>query len=334
MNRARALIAAVVFAAYASAQEVATFRVDVSLVTLPVQVSTLDGSAARPLERDDFVLTDNGEPRVIESVWFEKDLPLTLGLVVDVSDSQADWVAAHRSTVAGFLRRLLRKDDRAFLLTVGSDVRLVTEATASLPELLKGLEAIEKNGEQAGALFGEQCPKRVLGAARPGVEPIVIAACGGTALWNAVWAAARLRMQTVSGRKALLILSDGIDTGSSHPLPQAAAELQRAETVAYAIQYPRKSRRSSVGLQRLAEETGGLRFPPPEESYEPVFARIEEDLRNQYVLGFRPPATGGFHRIELSTRDDSVRVRTRSGYFVSEPAAAALPARGSPAPPR
>lgn len=307
------------------------FRVDVNLVTLPVQVSTLDGSSARQLERDDFVLIDNGETRPIESVWFEKDLPLTLGLIVDVSDSQADWVAAQRVTVAGFLRRLLRKGDRAFLLTVGSEVRLVTEATASLAVLLEGLETIARQGEQAGSPFGEQCPKRVLGQARPGVEPIVIAACGGTALWNAVWAAAALKMRTVSGRKALLILSDGIDTGSSHSLPQAAAELQRAETVAYAIQYPRQSRRSSVGLQRLAEETGGLRFLPPAGSYEPVFARIEEDLRNQYVLGFRPPSAGGFHRIELSTRDEQVRVRTRSGYFVSVPATAAP---GTPSPPR
>lgn len=338
MIRASVLAAAAALALAAAAwaqqprQEEAVFRVDVNLVTLPVQVSTLDGSAARQLERDDFILLDNGEPRAIESVWFEKDLPLTLGLLVDVSDSQADWVAAHRATVEGFLRRLLRKDDRAFLLTVGSDVRLVTEPTASLPELLAGLQSIEKSGEQAGALFGEQCPKRVLGQSRPNSERIVIAACGGTALWNAVWAASRLKMRAASGRKALLILSDGIDTGSSHSLPHAAAELQRAETVAYAIQYPRKARRSSVGLQRLAEETGGLRFLPPEDSYEPVFARIEEDLRNQYVLGFSPPAESGFHRIELATRDAGVRVRTRSGYFVSAPATAAAP--GSPAPPR
>jgi hypothetical protein len=170
--------------------------------------------------------------------------------------------------VSEFLRRLLRKDDRAFLATVGADVRLVTELTGSLPELLAGLREAEK-GETAGTPLGEQCTKVTMR-----LQPIVVSQCGGTALWNAVWAAAKLKMQALSGRKALLILSDGIDTGSSHPLPQAVAELHRAETVVYSIQYPRKSRRSSVGLQRLAEETGGLRFLPPEGSYEPVFVRI------------------------------------------------------------
>jgi hypothetical protein len=87
--------------------------------------------------------------------------------------------------------------------------------------------------------------------------------------------------------------------------------------VAYSIQYPRKSRRSSVGLQRLAEETGGLRFLPPEGSYEQVFARIEEDLRNQYVLGFRPSEGAGYHRLEVRARRADVRVRSRSGYLAA-----------------
>ena len=295
---------------FAAQQEDAVFRVDVSLVTVPVQVSTLDGAAAaRDLTRDDFELFDNGEARAIDSVWHETDLPLTLGLVIDVSGSQAEWVAAHGAILADFLRRLMRKDDRAFLVTVGADVKLVSELTGSLPALLTGLREAEA-GEQAGIPLGEQCPKVTMR-----FQSMVIPRCGGTVLWNAVWAAAKLKMQAVSGRKALLILSDGIDTGSNHSLPEAVAELHKAETVAYSIQYPRQSRRSALGLQRLAEETGGLRFLPPEGSYEPVFARIEEDLRNQYVLGFRPGGDGGHHRLEVRTRREDVRMRARSGYF-------------------
>ena len=90
----------------AAQQEDAVFRVDVNLVTVPVQVSTLDGAAAaRDLTREDFELFDNGEPRAIDNVWHETDLPLTLGLVIDVSGSQAEWVAAHGAILADFLRR-------------------------------------------------------------------------------------------------------------------------------------------------------------------------------------------------------------------------------------
>ena len=292
-----------------AAQE-AVFRVEVNLVTVPVQVSTLDGAAAGELTAADFELLDNGQPRAIESVWHETDLPLTLGLVLDVSGSQTEWVATHRATLSEFLRRLLRKDDRAFLVTVSAEVRLLTDVTGSLAGLLEGLRRAE-SGEPAGSLLGEQCAKVKM-------QAIVIPQCGGTALWNGVWAAAKLKMQTVSGRKALLILSDGIDTGSNRTLAQVVAELQRAETVTYSIQYPRKPGRSAVGLQRLAEETGGLRFPPPEGSYEAVFSRIEVDLRHQYVLGFHPPPDAGFHRIEVKPRRrQDVRLRTRSGYFVS-----------------
>ncbi|MBM3797071.1 MAG: VWA domain-containing protein [Acidobacteria bacterium] len=292
------------------AQDDAVFRVESSIVTVPVQISTLDGAAAPALARENFTLLDDGAPAVIEAFWRESDLPLTLGLVMDVSGSQADWLAAHRATLPAFLARLLRPKDRAFLVSVGVDPRLVTPLTGSRQTLEAGLvrRAAEPN---AGAVLGEPCRKTAF-------RDLVMSQYGGTALWNAVRAASHHAMPAEAERRALLILSDGIDTGSTHTLPQTAAELHRAVVMAYAIQYPRKPRRSSVGLQRLAEETGGLRFLPPEGSYEPLFARLEDDLRSQYVLGFRPAAgvAPGFHRLEVRvTRDgsDLLRVRARAG---------------------
>ncbi|MCC6537171.1 MAG: VWA domain-containing protein [Bryobacterales bacterium] len=305
----------VTWAAFGSpllAQDDAVFRVESSLVTVPVQVSALDGSAVPALGREDFTLLDEGVPTPLAALWRETDLPLTLGLVMDTSGSQTERLAAHRATLSAFLARLLRPRDRAFLVSVGMDPRLVTPLTASREMLEAGLARLAAD-PHAGTVLGEPCRKTAF-------RDLVMSQCGGTALWNAVWAAARHAMPAEAGRRALLILSDGIDTGSTHTLPQTSAELHRTGVVAYAIQYPRPSRRSSVGLQRLAEETGGLRFLPPEGSYEPLFARLEDDLRSQYVLGFRPAADAapaGFRRLEVRVTGEGhglLRVRARAGY--------------------
>ncbi|MFN7924192.1 MAG: VWA domain-containing protein [Bryobacteraceae bacterium] len=315
------LLAAAVAALACLAQEDAVFRVDVGLVTVPVQVTAPDGSLVRDLKPEDFQLFDAGERQEIRNLWLETELPLTIGIVLDVSDSQGASISAHERTLVDFVSRVLRLGDRAFVVSVGSEVRMLADLTSSREDLIRGLRDAER--PDAGTIFGEQCLKRAFAPVPPDPKPLVVSMCGGTALWNGIWSAVRLRLLPATGRKALLILSDGVDTGSSHPLKHAITELHRAQGVVYAIQYPRGPRaRASFGLQRLAEESGGLRFPAPEagsdaaESYAKIFARIEEDLRNQYVIGFRPSSErAGFHPIEVTTGRENLRVRARLGYI-------------------
>jgi len=170
-----------------------------------------------------------------------------------------------------------------------------------------------------GTQFGESC-----------LQAVPLMGCGGTALWMGVYAAARQKMRWAGGRKALIVLSDGFDTGSAHSLGDAIESLQDASTVVYAIKFVDPeltaaqagltSRRKEAvrGLERLTDETGGYTFPNPEGNLEEIFSKIETDLRGQYVIGFTPPEEardGRFHKLELKMTRSDLAVRARNGYY-------------------
>ena len=295
---------AIFIACFALNAQKADIRVDVRLVTVTCSVTDRANAPAKNLRPQDFALRDNGKLQKIEHLWQEAELPLTIGLIVDVSGSQSAFIEQHRQTVARFLSQMLGPKDRAFLATVGPEVNLITDLTGSVDELRRGVEQIPSNFAHP---LGELCQ----------------GACGGTALWNGVYAAANQKMHWVRGRKALIVLSDGMDTGSNHRLRDAIESVQEAETVVYAIKYVDRSELFSRmtknrDLERLTDETGGYTFPNPDDNLGTVFARIEDDLRNLYVIGFTPPESardGRFHKLDVKmTRKDLV-VRARNGYY-------------------
>jgi Ca-activated chloride channel family protein len=128
------------------------------------------------------------------------------------------------------------------------------------------------------------------------------------------------------------VLSDGLDTGSDIRLNDVIEMAQSAGAVVYSIKYASPMAFLSItgaiaqavshGLERLSRETGGLTFPNPGRKTSEVFARIESDLRNMYVLGFTPPAEvrdGRFHKLEVTTVRPDLVVRTRAGYWARRP---------------
>jgi VWFA-related protein len=295
----------------------ADIRVDVGLVTVTCAVTDRTGVPAKGLQPDDFELRDNGRLQKIDHLWQEQDLPLTIGLIVDVSGSQSSFIEQHRQTISQFLRQVIGEKDRAFLVTVGPEVKLITDLTGSVDALRKGVDDLE-GLQLRGAQFGESC-----------MDTVPLRGCGGTALWNGVYAAARQKMKWVQGRKALIILSDGLDTGSPHTLPDAIESAQESETVVYAIKYVdpdvtpalagvTRKKAANRGLERLTDETGGYTFPNPEDKLSEVFSKIEQDLRSQYVLGFTPPEDardGRFHKLEVKAPRRNLVVRARVGYY-------------------
>ena len=305
----------------------AHIRINVDVVQTPVSV-TRRGVPVKGLTQEDFQIRENGSTQVVKYFWQELDLPLSVGLIVDVSASQAGLIGQHRETVTKFLRQVLGPRDKAMLMTVGAQARLISDFTSSVEEFGKGIDRIKMGNEQS-PILGEPCHgtrrklPRILGRRR--VKETI--PCGGTALWQGVYWAAHLKMRGIEGRKALIVLSDGIDTGSDYNLEDAIEAAQAAETPVYTIKFFSAITAPLLplvalkrGMERLGDETGGVAFGILHGDMGKVFEQIEQDLRNLYVLGYTPTNTardGKFRRIEVTTTMKDAQVRTRKGYLAA-----------------
>jgi hypothetical protein len=193
------------------------------------------------------------------------------------------------------LRKILRPGDRAFVISVEEDVRLWSDLTDQVEDIRSRL------ARSARDIFGEPCAKHQ--GNFPGMRPW--SACGPTPLWNAVYDAA-LKLQPVTGNKALLILTDGFDTGSTHTWNEAADAVNRADASLYVKQYKTGSGRSfAPDLSSLIIATGGTR------DYQQIFSR------QRYVLGFHPEKLSAKrkHEVRIEITRPDLTVRSRKTYF-------------------
>jgi VWFA-related protein len=293
-------------------QDVPVFRETTTLVTVPCVVTDEHGLAISGLKVDDFRLYVNGARRGIDNLWSEADLPLLLGVINDVSESQRNRISEKDHAVTQLLERVIHGQDRAFVVAVNANVVLRSEVGEGPYGLRYGFLAPggEPLGVPCGTLDGEHGRKR----------PV----CGGTALWNAVYASARLKLNGPARNKALLILSDGNDTGSTHSFSATLEEVQRSGAVVYAIKYPDalSTEVSSDDLYRLTNETGGILFDSGGANYSEIISRIAADLHERYVLGFRPESMGSdaasisdARSIKVEVIRSGATVRARREYF-------------------
>jgi VWFA-related protein len=264
------------------------------------------------LQRDELKLYDNGQPREIRSFNRDTDLPLTLGLVADISSSQSEYIRKHREDLRQFLRQVLHEGDRAFLVSVSKQSTLTVDLTDSFDSLdtaINDLEMERPIGDPFGGLCRSTC---------------------GTLLWNGVWGSAKLRLDALEGRKAILVLSDGQDDGSERSLSATIEAAQGADAPVYTIGSeplalaawiaPGMKVINQMGLGRLkklSEETGGGYFKATKNPAK-IFDQIEAELRHLYVLSFTLPEAdrdGKFHKLEVKSSRAGVTVRSRAGYF-------------------
>jgi VWFA-related protein len=338
----RRMFLAVAAAGAVSAQDSsdAKFSTDVKVVNVLATVHDKQGKIVSDLTKDDFDLLEEGRPQTIRYFTRETDLPLTLGLLVDTSLSQRRVLAEEKDASRRFIEKVLREDrDQTFLIHFDHDTELLQDLTSSRTKLEHAMDEVSLPDDARPQLRGGGYPGG--GGGYPGRRSNL----PGTTLYDAVLLASDELMRKRMGRKALILLTDGVDNGSKVSLPESIESAQRADTLVYSIWFTGEEqqsqpfgggfgggRRRGGGfptpqaqrpdgkkiLQQMSRETGGGFFEVSRKlSIDQIYDRIEEELRNQYSLGFTPEKTDsyGFHRIKVTVKQSGMIVQTREGYY-------------------
>src|SRR5690349_14847077 len=273
-----------------------TIRRAVDEVNVVFTVTDKHGRFVKDLKRNDFKVVDDAKPASeIKSFRSETDLPLQVGLLVDASNSVRDRFKFEQESAIEFLNQIIRlKYDRAFI--VGFDVtpEVMQDFTDNTELLSKGVRAL-----------------------RPG---------GGTAMYDALYFACRDKLLKAPSRgtvrRAIILLSDGEDNQSHVSREEAIEMAQRAEVIVYTISTNITGSRAKGDkiLERIAEATGGRAFFPFQiRDVADAFAEIQDELRSQYALSYKPAdfrADGRYRTIEIIASDHkNLHVRSRRGYF-------------------
>ena len=200
----------------------APIRVDVDVVNILASVRDKRGALVANLEKQDFTVLEDGKPQTIKYFTRETDLPLTIGLLVDVSRSQENLIGIERSAASQFFAQVLRKKDVAFLISFGEESELLQDYTQSVRLLSEGLNQLRVSSG--------------VGGLHPGPVP-TIGQPRGTVLYDAVYVAATEKLKAEVGRKVIVVITDGVDEGSKLPIDEAIAAAQKADAVIYSIDY-------------------------------------------------------------------------------------------------
>lgn len=281
-----------------AAQDGVTLRMEVKLVNVFVNVTDAHGAIVGGLTRDDFALAEDGRPQAIAVFERQSELPLNLTLAIDTSGSVFKDRAQETQAARRFVHALLRTQDQMSLLEFATYVREVTAFTNKVAQIDHGL----------GALRGGDA----------------------TALYDAIYLGSQ-RLGVRQGRRVLILVSDGGDTAKNTSYAQALEQALRNEVMIYSIiDVPiEASAGRDIGgehaLITLAEQTGGKSFYVSDGGLDKVFARVSEDLRTQYLLGYYPhnqEPGAVFHRLRVTVpraATDAFNIRYRTGYYGDSP---------------
>ena len=276
-------------------ESVLTIKKRVDEVNVLFIATDKHGKFVRNLTQTDFsILDDQQPPQAIDAFRRETDLPLQLGLLVDTSGSVRERFAFEQEAAASFMEKTLRPGfDKAFVMGFSTRNQVSQDFTDNAKLLETGVQRLH-NG-------------------------------GGTALYDAIYKACKEKLAKGDSerpvRRAIIVISDGEDNQSEISRAQAIEMAERSEVIIYAISTDDSGLvlRGDKNLEQLADATGGRAFFPYKmKDIKNSFSAIEDELRSQYVISYRPAnfdADGRFRSIEITANKKDLQVRARRGYF-------------------
>jgi len=299
-------------------EQPAPISVSVDVVNILASVRDKRNALIGNLDKTDFTILEDGKPQTIKYFTRETDLPLTIGLLVDVSRSQENLIGIERSAASQFFNKVLRKKDEAFLISFGEESELLQDYTSSPRLLEEGLNQLRVSSGVSGLHPG---PVPTAGDPR------------GTVLYDAVYLAASEKLKSEVGRKVLVLITDGNDQGSRMTRNQAIEAAQKADAVIYSIDYLDPSAYGGPfgfgggggesELRRMSDETGGRVFKVDRKhSLDEVFQEIQEEMRSQYAIGYTPlndVKDGSYRRLDIKLASKDLKVQARKGYYAIKP---------------
>jgi len=283
-------------------------QVDVKLVNVAFSVKDSRGLLIDNLTKDDFEISEDAVPQKVSFFARSQDVPLTLGLIVDDSGSQDHFSKQHEHDLEVFLKDVLGPKDRAFLVCFGNRLTLTSDFTQSGTQLMERYHRFKHEGRHMPELGPHE--SRDL----------------GTAFYDSIYYSVVEKLAPESGRKALLVFSDGEDNSSSHDMMTTIETAQAANVLVFAIRYTEQEHgqltaRNKYGIrvmERIAKETGGEQIDAKVTDPHTYFQRIAEELRSSYELAYYP--TNGakdetFRKIVIRAKPPGLSVHAKTGYF-------------------
>ena len=300
-------------------QSAATLKVNVNVVQLFFNVKDKRGALIPNLTKNDFQIFEDGKPQTIKYFAAESNLPLTLGILIDSSGSQARVLDMEKQVGGDFLSQILRDKDLAFVIDFDVNVELLQDFTSSVRLLKTALNSARINtaggsGTGIPGLGGGTIPTQ--GAPR------------GTLLYDAVYLASHDELAQQVGRKAMILLTDGQDEGSQLKIKDAIEAAQKSDSIVYVLLCADRGFYGGFGggysgeseMKKMTQETGGrvIEVGNKYEKLKEGFDQIANELRSQYNIGYNPTNAaldGTFRKIEIRANNKDYKIQSRAGYY-------------------
>jgi VWFA-related protein len=286
-----------------------TLKVTVNLVNLYFSVRDKNGFITN-LHKDDCSIYEDKALQKTKNFTQEKNLPLTIGILLDTSGSQIHVLPLEQQSGAEFLKDVLTPKDEAFLISFDINVNLLADYTNSPREIRRAIDSAEINtGASSGSVTGNS-------------------RSGGTHLYDAVYLAAHDKLRQEAGRKILILLTDGGEQGSEETLKSATEAAQKANAIIYVILIADRGFYSGGGfgiytgdrdMEQLATQTGGrvINVGNDGKKLEAAFDQIQDELRTQYLASFTPTNAkidGTFRTLNVTCQPGQ-KIQARKGYY-------------------